>query len=86
MAFESDETIFGSVRQSNEQIKYRGVLKVADSGKERVSLELVFVPPLPFSQSVNHPDMILIVNAIFVFQSVRSDFSKTLIRPMSIWS
>lgn len=48
MAFESEETVFGRVRQCNEQIEYRGVLKVADPGKERVSLELDFVPPHPF--------------------------------------
>ena len=46
MKFKSDETIWGRVRQADESIQYRGLLKVEESG--RVSLELSFVPPHPF--------------------------------------
>ncbi len=52
MKFTSDETIWGRVRQANESIEYKGVLKVTDSGG--VSLELSFVPPHPFV--VNMPE------------------------------
>ena len=48
MAFESHETVLGCVRQSNEQIEYRGTLRIEKSGKNPVSLELSFVPPHPF--------------------------------------
>lgn len=48
MAFESEETIWGLVRQSNERIEYQGILRVEGAGKNRVSLELSFVPPHPF--------------------------------------
>jgi hypothetical protein len=46
--FESEETVFGRVRQSNERIERRGTLEIGESRKDRVSLELVFVPPHPF--------------------------------------
>ena len=52
MTFKSDETIWGRVRQADESIQYRGILKVEESG--RVSLELSFVPPHPFI--VNMPE------------------------------
>ena len=52
LTFKSDETIWGRVRQADESIQYRGILKVEKSG--RVSLELSFVPPHPFI--VNMPE------------------------------
>ena len=48
MIYESEETITGRMRQSNEWIEYRGTLGIEESGERRVSLELVFVPPHPF--------------------------------------
>ena len=44
--FKSEETIWGRVRQAEEPIEYKGILKVEESG--RVSLVLNFVPPHPF--------------------------------------
>ena len=52
LTFKSDETIWGRVRQADESIQYRGILRVEESG--RVSLELSFVPPHPFI--VNMPE------------------------------
>lgn len=52
--FESQETVTGRVRGSNEWIKYEAILHVKDSGKKPVSLELTFVPPHPFV--VNMPE------------------------------
>ena len=54
MKFKSQETVTGRVRGTDEWIKYRAVLRVEDSGKSPVSLELVFVPPHPFV--VNMPE------------------------------
>ena len=48
LAFESEETVSGCVRQSNECIEYRGILRVEESGENPVSLELDFVPPHPY--------------------------------------
>jgi hypothetical protein len=48
LIFQSEEIIHGHLRQANEWIEYRGVLKVNESGKNRVSFDLSFVPPLPF--------------------------------------
>ena len=48
MIYESEETVTGRMRQSNEWIEYRGTLKIDESGEPRVSLDLVFVPPQPF--------------------------------------
>lgn len=52
LTFKSDETIWGCMRQGDDTVQYRGVLKVEESGK--VSLELSFVPPHPFV--VNMPE------------------------------
>ena len=52
LAFKSDETIWGCMRQGDDTIQYRGMLKVEESGQ--VSLELRFVPPHPFV--VNMPE------------------------------
>ncbi len=52
--FESNETVTGQVRGSNEWIEYQATLRVADSGKKPVSLELTFVPPHSFV--VNMPE------------------------------
>ena len=48
MKFESQETVRGRVRGSNEWIEYKAIFRVKDSGKNPVSLELKFVPPHPF--------------------------------------
>jgi len=52
LTFKSDETIWGCVRQGDDTIQYRGILKVEEPGQ--VSLELSFVPPHPFV--VNMPE------------------------------
>jgi len=52
--FESKETVTGRVRGTDEWIEYRAILRVEDSGKNPVSLELAFVPPHPFV--VNMPE------------------------------
>lgn len=52
LTFKSDEIIWGRVRQADESIQYKGILKVDESGQ--VSLELSFVPPHPFI--VNMPE------------------------------
>ena len=46
--FESHETVTGRVRGSDEWIEYQAILRVGDSGRNPVSLELAFVPPHPF--------------------------------------
>ena len=48
MKFESQETVTGRVRGSDEWIEYEAILRVKDSEKKPVSLELKFVPPHPF--------------------------------------
>ncbi len=48
MRFESQETVTGRVRGSDEWIEYQAVLCVEDAGKHPVSLDLTFVPPYPF--------------------------------------
>ena len=48
MIYESEETVTGRMRQSNEWIEYRGTLKIDDSGEPRVLLDLEFAPPHPF--------------------------------------
>ena len=47
LAFESEETVSGCVRESNECIEYRGIVRFQESGENPVSLELDFVPPHP---------------------------------------
>ena len=54
--FESKETVTGRVRGSNESIQYEAILRVKDSGKKPVSLELTFVPPQPFV--MNRPGLL----------------------------
>ena len=48
LVFESQEIVLGSVRQSDEQIEYRGTLRFEETGENPVLLELSFVPPHPF--------------------------------------
>ncbi len=52
--FESQETVTGRVRGTDEWIEYQAILRVEDSEKNSVSLELTFVPPHPFI--VNMPE------------------------------
>ncbi len=52
--FESQETVTGRVRGSAEWIEYEAILRVKDSEKKPVSLELKFVPPHPLV--VNMPE------------------------------
>ncbi len=47
VTFESQESVTGRVRGSHEWIEYEAILRVKDSGKQPVSLELKFVPPHP---------------------------------------
>lgn len=54
MEFESHETVTGRVRGADEWIEYHAVLRVKDSGKTPVSIQLTFVPPHPFT--VNLPE------------------------------
>ena len=55
MKFESQETVTGRVRGTDEKwIENQAILRVEDSGKNSVSLELAFVPPHPFV--VNMPE------------------------------
>ena len=49
VVFESAEDIYGRLTRGGEPVTYTGLLRVRDSGKKRVSLELKFVPPHPFS-------------------------------------
>ena len=51
--FESKETIFGVVPQSDDWVEYSCILKVKNGGKMPVSIDMQFVPPHPFS--VNMP-------------------------------
>lgn len=48
LAFESEEIVLGCVRQSEDRIECRGILRVRESEENPVSLELDFVPPHPF--------------------------------------
>ncbi len=48
VVFESPEEIYGRLTRGREIVTYRGLLRVRDSGKKPVSLELTFVPPHPF--------------------------------------
>jgi hypothetical protein len=52
LAFESEETVLGCVRQSEERIEYRGILRVQESALNPVSLELEFVPPHPYLENM----------------------------------
>ncbi len=49
IVFESAEDIHGRLMRGGEPVTYRGCLRVRDSGKKPVSLELTFVPPHPLS-------------------------------------
>jgi hypothetical protein len=69
LAFESVETVLGCVRQSEERIEYRGILRVRESKKNPVSLDLDFVPPHPYL--VNMPKQLKIQA-----QSVTEAYSK----------
>ena len=53
VVFETKETISGVVPRANDWVRYACVLRIADGGKQPVSLEMTFVPPHPFS--VNMP-------------------------------
>ena len=48
MIFESNEHILGFHPKAKDWVEYTGVLKVRDSGKKPVSLEMTFMPPHPF--------------------------------------
>jgi hypothetical protein len=48
LLFESEETVLGRVRQSEERIEYRGILRVRESKRNPVSMDLDFVPPHPY--------------------------------------
>ena len=69
LAFKSEETVLGCVRQSEERIEYRGILRVQESAANPVSLELDFIPPHPYV--VNMPTR-LSIHA----QSVTEAYSK----------
>ena len=58
LAFKSEETVLGCVRQSEERVEYRGILRVEESDAKPVSLELDFVPPHPYV--VNMPTRLFI--------------------------
>ncbi len=49
VVFESSETITAILPKAREWIEYRGSLKIRDTGKLPISLELTFVPPHPFA-------------------------------------
>lgn len=51
--FESNENIHGVVPRANDWVRYECILKVKDGGKMPVSIEMIFIPPHPFS--VNMP-------------------------------
>jgi hypothetical protein len=69
VAFKSEEIVLGCVRQSEERIEYRGILRFAESAAKPVSLELDFVPPHPYL--VNMPTR-LSIHA----QSITEAYSK----------
>lgn len=69
LAFRSEETVLGCVRQSEERIEYRGILRVEECATDPVSLELDFVPP--HSYLVNMPTR-LSIHA----QSITEAYSK----------
>jgi hypothetical protein len=69
VAFKSEEIILGCVRQSEERIEYRGILRFEESAAKPVSLELDFVPPHPYL--VNMPTR-LSIHA----QSITEAYSK----------
>ena len=52
VTFESQETVTGRVRGSDEWVKYEAVLRVKDSGKNPVSLELTFVQKYPRNENI----------------------------------
>jgi len=47
--FESDEQVLGSHPGGRDWVRYVAVLKVRDSGKKPVSLEMKIVPPSPLA-------------------------------------
>ena len=51
--FESKESIHGIVPRANDWVEYSCILKIKSGGKMPVLLDMVFVPPHPFS--VNMP-------------------------------
>lgn len=51
--FETKEIVIGVVPIANDWVTYDCILKVKNGGKMPVSLEMMFVPPHPFS--VNMP-------------------------------
>ncbi len=51
--FESQEIIQGVDPRANDWVEYACILKVKGGGKMPVSLDMIFVPPHPFS--VNMP-------------------------------
>jgi len=53
VVFETKEYVYGIVPRSNDCVEYKCNLKVKSGGKTPVLLDMVFVPPHPFS--VNMP-------------------------------
>ena len=51
--FESEEYINGVVPRANDWVLYKSKLTIKDGGKMPVSVDMVFVPPHPYS--VNMP-------------------------------
>ena len=51
--FESKELINGMVPRANDWVQYDCILRVRDGGKMPASLDMLFIPPHPFS--VNMP-------------------------------
>jgi len=50
--FESTETVTGYNKKTRDLIEYSGLLRIRDSGKQPVTLDLDFVPPHPFAIEV----------------------------------
>ena len=48
VVFESSEDIYARLIRGREPVTYKGLLRVRDSEKQPVSLDLQFVPPQPF--------------------------------------
>ena len=58
LLYETQESIFGKHLQSKEWIEYSIHIKIMESGKQPVIIEMNFVPPHPFA--MNMPDRHLI--------------------------
>ena len=56
--YQTKESIYGRHFQSKEWIEYSLSIKIKDSGKQPVQVEMIFVPPYPFA--IDIPDKHLI--------------------------